>query len=228
MRVDLADARNTKSLSTRFRKRRDKILRKFILEARTDRQGSFRIIDLGGTTDYWRRVGLEWLELHDIDVTCVNHIGTEFGVSKRESARLRCIIGDACNMINHDDNSFDMVHSNSVVEHVGGWPEMRRFGNEVRRLAPSYYIQTPYFWFPIDPHFYRVPMFHWLPVSLRVKLLQRMKVGWAPAVPDFDHAMRNVMSAVLLDATQFRALFPEANIVVERVALLPKSMIALH
>jgi len=227
-RVSIADTRDERSLSTRFRKARDKLLRAFILERRAHVAGPFRILDLGGTADYWRRVGFDFLEAHDIDVTCVNHIATEFGASEAEAVRLRCIVGDACDMVGHGDNSFDFVHSNSVIEHVGRWPQMRAFANEVRRLAPAYYVQTPYFWFPIDPHFYRVPLFHWLPESLRLKLLQRFKIGWSPATRDVDRAMSMVMDVVLLDRQQFAALFPDAEIIAERLALLPKSLIALR
>lgn len=227
-RVDLADTRDLRSLSSRFRSRRDRMLRAFILERRRGVAGPFRIIDLGGTADYWRRVGFDWIEAHDIDITCVNHIATEFGASERESLRLRCIVGDACAMTAHADNSFDLVHSNSVIEHVGGWPDMRRFANEARRLAPAYYVQTPYFWFPIDPHFYRVPLFHWMPVPWRLKLLQRFKIGWGEPDRDVDASMRTVMGAVLLDGQQFRALFPDARYVSERFILLTKSMIALR
>lgn len=227
-RVSLADTRDERSLSTRFRKRRDKLLRAFILERRAAVTGPFRILDLGGTADYWRRVGFDFLEANDIDITCVNHIATEFGASEVEAVRLRCIVGDACAMTAHADNSFDFVHSNSVIEHVGRWPQMRAFANEVRRLAPAYYVQTPYFWFPIDPHFYRVPLFHWLPESLRLKLLQRFQVGWSPATRDVDAAMRIVMDVVLVDRQQFGALFPDADVIAERLALLPKSLIALR
>ena len=226
--VELADARDSRSLSTQFRARRDRLLRDFIERRRSGRAGTFRILDLGGTADYWRRVGFDWLEAQDVDVTCVNHIATEFGASEAEAKRLRCIVGDACDMVGHADNSWDLVHSNSVIEHVGRWPDMRRFASEVRRLAPAYYVQTPYFWFPVDPHFYRMPFYHWLPESMRLKAQRRFRLGWAPAQPEVDDGMRHVESNVLLDREQFRALFPDAEHRFERVAMLPKSMIALR
>jgi hypothetical protein len=221
-----ADARDLQSLSSRFRSRRDVPLRRFIEARRANVQGTFRILDLGGTADYWRRVGFDWLEAHDIDITCVNYEATEFGLSERESRRVRCIVGDATNMHQFEDNSFDFVHSNSVIEHVGRWPNMRDFANECRRLAPAYYVQTPYFWFPVDPHFYRVPFFHWMPESIRLKLLRRFKIGWSKPQQDVDRAMRMVMSNILLDHTQFGALYPDAKIRFERLMLLPKSLIA--
>ena len=224
----MADARDLRSLSARFRARRDVLLRDFILRRRATVAGPFRVLDLGGTADYWRRVGFDWLEANDIDITCVNHIASEFGASEREAVRLRCIVGDGRAMSEHADLSFDFVHSNSVVEHVGRWSDMRAFANECRRLAPAYYVQTPYQWFPIDPHFYRVPGFHWMPQSLRLKLVQRMQVGYSPAQHDVDSAMNIVESAVLLDRTQFASLFPDAEIRFERLALLPKSLLALR
>lgn len=211
--------------SAAFRSRRNQGLRALIASARGDRGGPFRILDLGGTPQYWHRVGLDWIEANDLRITVCNHAEGEFRPPAAEP-RITCIVGDATDMAGHADGSFDLVHSNSVIEHVGGWAAMRRFAGEVRRLAPAYYIQTPYFWFPFDPHFYRVPFIHWLPSSWRLKILRRVRAGWAPAQTDVDQAMRLVESNVMLDRLQFRALFPDAVHSFERVALLPKSMIA--
>jgi hypothetical protein len=226
--VDQADATSQRSLSTKFRLRRDRLLREFIEYRREKYSGQFRIIDLGGTTDYWHRVGVEWIEKLDIKITCVNFISDQFGTFEGRFSFLNCIEGDACDLSHYPDNGFDLVHSNSVIEHVGRWPEMRRFANEVRRLAPAYYVQTPYFWFPFDPHFYRMPFYHWMPEPLRLKAQRRFKLGWADAEPQVDDAMRLVMSSTILDSIQFRALFPDAELRYERLAALPKSMIAIR
>lgn len=215
-------------LSNKFRSHRDRQLKNAILERRSDVSGIFNIIDLGGTYQYWERVGFDFLESANINVTCVNHIRSQLSASESENARITFVVADARNLNLYEDNRFDFVHSNSVIEHVGHWNDMRAFAKEVRRLASAYYIQTPYFWFPIDPHFYRVPFYHWMPESLRLKIIRRMKVGWTPAIPDLDEAMGVVESAVILDASQFRSLFPDAEISFERFALLPKSLIAIR
>ena len=58
--------------------------------------------------------------------------------------------------------------------------------------------------------------------------MRRIKVGWSLPISDIDKAMEMVEFAVIIDATQFRSLFPDAEITFERFALLPKSLIAIR
>jgi len=216
------------ALSNRFRGRRDRQIKDLIIERRSSVSGDLKILDMGGSYKYWERFGLEFLDKYNVHITCVNRIEDELQLSELKTDRIKFTVGDATNLSSFADNAFDIVHSNSVIEHVGRWKQMRTFANEVRRLAPAYYVQTPYFWFPVDPHYYRVPFYHWLPESLRLKIMRRIKVGWSLPVPDIDKAMEMVEFAVIIDATQFRSLFPDAEISFERFALLPKSLIAIR
>ncbi|TPE62252.1 class I SAM-dependent methyltransferase [Sandaracinobacter neustonicus] len=216
-------------MSSRFRDGRNQDLRAFLSKVKAARRpdGPFRIADLGGTFAYWNRVGIDFLEQNDIIVTCINYVESELGIDAADGGgRLRAETGNACDLNGYADNSFDLVHSNSVIEHVGRFPEMMAFAGEVRRLAPAYYVQTPYAGFPIDPHSPRLPFYHWLPESLRLKAQRSMKVGWSSPPKDVAHAMRHVDNVVLLERTRFRYLFPDARHRFERVLLLPKSMIA--
>jgi hypothetical protein len=123
--------------------------------------------------------------------------------------------------------SHDLVHSNSVIEHVGIWDNMLRVAANVRRLAPAYFVQTPYFWFPIEPHF-RVPLFHWLPESLRYRLILACSLGYHRKASSVSDAVRSVQSAVLLDCRQYATLFPDAEIRCERFCGLTKSLMAIR
>ncbi|WP_255695553.1 methyltransferase domain-containing protein [Rhodohalobacter sp. 614A] len=51
--------------------------------------------------------------------------------------------GDALDMHMFEDKSFDVVFSNSVIEHVGSFENQRRFADEVRRVGKAYWVQTP-------------------------------------------------------------------------------------
>ena len=144
----------------------------------------------------------------------------------RGGGRLLAETGNACDLRHHADQSFDMVHSNSVIEHVGRFPDMQAFARETRRLAPSYYVQTPYIGFPIDPHVPRLPCYHWMPQNLRLQARRYLKIGWSPPVKDVARAMELVESSVLLGRIRFRYLFPDARHRFEHFLLLPKSMIA--
>ncbi|HEY4895476.1 MAG TPA: class I SAM-dependent methyltransferase [Solirubrobacteraceae bacterium] len=63
------------------------------------------------------------------------------------------------------DDEFDLVYCSSVIEHV---PPARRptFAAELRRVGRGWFVQTPAFSFPIEPHAL-LPFAHWLPPGLR-------------------------------------------------------------
>lgn len=223
---NIANPTDEKSVSYWFRSRRDRTLRSFLLAAKPNNKRECRIADLGGGAAYWERVGTDWLAKNGFFVDCYNLELSELSRDAQSHHTIRLLQGDACNMREHKDNSYDIVHSNSVIEHVGDWNNMTSFAKEVRRLAPAYYIQTPYFWFPIDPHFFRVPMIHWLPLSLQAKAHSRFRAGWGAKATNLDEAMFLASSSSMLDRRQLRWLFPDGVHIFERVFGLPKSMIA--
>jgi SAM-dependent methyltransferase len=60
------------------------------------------------------------------------------------------------------DRSFDVVHSNAVIEHVGPAAEQARFVGELLRVGKAAFITTPNRWFPLETHC-KLPLLHWLP-----------------------------------------------------------------
>src|SRR5882757_2100604 len=110
-------------------------------------QDKVNVLDVGGTTAYWLDLEPVW-HGRPITFTLVN-----LQPEPIADPRFRSLVADCRNLDQFADNAFDVVHSNSVIEHVGRWGDMRRMAHEVRRLAPRYFVQTPNFWFPIEPHF---------------------------------------------------------------------------
>ena len=185
------------------------------------RPTKLKILDVGGDPIFWEMYGdnLDW---SNISVTVANIMDQ---ISNNPC--VTCVIGDARNLEAFSDNSFDIVFSNSVVEHVGLFKEMQRMAKEVQRVAPRYFVQTPNFWFPFEPHF-RVPIFHWLPELMRAKILMKYNCGNWPKAPDIGVAIQWAQHAFLLDRGQMQYLFPDAQIVSEKMFGLTKSFIAIR
>ena len=187
-------------------------------------KGSCRLIDFGGTRNFWH-TWREHIQLDDVQVDCVNM--DEHHASDSGYDRINFIKGDARALDNVADRSYDIAFSNSVIEHVGGWSDMLSMANEVRRVADRYVIQTPYFWFPIEPHM-RSPLMHWLPESISYRIVMARKCGFYDKQATVLGAMTVIRDAHLLDIGQMTALFPDAIIERERFFGLVKSLTAIR
>lgn len=172
-----------------------------------------RVLDLGGTAISWRVAGLQAGQL-----TIVN-----LGQPKPQPEPwIEEVQGDACD---GGFGKFDLVFSNSVLEHVGGHARRQQLADVIRESAPAYWVQTPYRYFPIEPH-WLFPGFQFLPFRARVEITRRWNVGHNPALKNADEAAALVASTELVSATEMRAYFPGAAIWFERFAGIPKSIVA--
>lgn len=215
-----------KLLSNHFRKRRDVLLRKLIMNC--GREGkTLRILDVGGQVTYWRQFGFDFLKSQNVHITIINIVETELGPAEDAAEMFTAAVGDGCSL-NFPDNAFDLCHANSVIEHVGVWRDMAAFAKEMQRLAPSFYCQTPNYWFPIEPHFPMIPFNHWLPNPIRARLMQILPIAHAGRAKDLAMASDFVDSARLIFRSQLRALSPSARVHAERVLLIAKSYTAIR
>jgi hypothetical protein len=222
--LGLVDYDNPRSLGSRLRRRRSSYL-KGLINLIHARCGKVRILDLGGRRVYWDMFDEDWLAARNVHVTLINL--PHEAARMRQDARFTALAGDACHLPQFADNSFELSHSNSIIEHVGGWDRMEAFVQESSRLASFCYLQTPYFWFPVEPHFL-APFYHWLPESWRAKILLRMKLGYFRRAANMCEAMRDVRGTILLDRAQLSHLMPDARISFEWLGALPKSLIAIR
>lgn len=213
---ELATDSKAGSLSHRLRARRFELFER--LTAGLARP--LRIIDVGGTNTFWEQRG--WAGREDVEITLVN-----LEAEERRHENIVTTAGDATDLAEHADDSFDVAFSNSVIEHLFTFENQSRMASEIRRVAPAYWVQTPNFWFPIEPHFL-VPAWHWLPEDARVAILRRRGVGWAGRCPDPAHARRVVEEHRLMRRAELARLFPDAQIVGERIGGVVKSWTAIH
>lgn len=180
-----------------------------------------KILDVGGTMDFWLpRLGR--LPERPMEITLLN-----IGETPVSDPRFVSIAGDARDLSRFADDAFDIVHSNSVIEHVGRWRDMLAMATEVRRVAPAHFVQTPYFWFPIEPHC-RTLFFHWLPHPWRLRLIMRYTLGYWKKADTVDAGMREIEDATLLDRRMYAALFPDSTIRNETFYGLTKSIVAVR
>lgn len=211
-----ADNTNQDSVASRLRRRRFELFAAMVHAL----PGVVRILDIGGTQDYWQSMALGTEFLSRVQVTLLNLVPQPVSWPNFTSQ-----VGDARAMPHFSDQQFDLVFSNSTIEHLGGYAAQQEMAAQVRRVGRYYYIQTPNRYFPLEPHFL-FPGFQFLPLGVRVWLVQHFSLGWFPRMPDADQALAEVSSIRLLGAAEFKALFPGAVVYKERYLGLTKSFVA--
>lgn len=194
-----------------------------MVEAVYKEHGSVNIIDIGGTETYWSIVPRQYLDKHKVHITIVNLPDSRM---PKDHGPFTFAEADGCNLAGFDDKSFHIAHSNSVVEHVGDWERMTQFSKELSRVSQKFFVQTPNYWFPIEPHC-MTPFFHWLPKPIRIWLVSHFQLGYWNKAVSTDQAVRIVESARLLNRKMFHELFRGAHIVTERFFGLRKSFVAV-
>ena len=170
-----------------------------------------RILDLGGQAGIWDHVEIRQ------DITILNLSGVS-DTSLKTHHDVRYVEGDACNVTEFGDREFEILFSNSVIEHVGPEERMKEFAREVRRLGQAYWVQTPSKWFPIEAHC-GMPFWWFYPERLRRHYLKR----WAVKLPAWT---KMVEGTQVLTRRQLKQLFPDAEISTERLFGIPKSYTA--
>ncbi len=198
------------SLSGRRRLRRWALLRRSFPALE-----EMSVLDLGGTAASWRTA-----ELRPRRLVLLN-LDQPGDVEGAES-----LVGDACDPpAALRRQHFDLVFSNSVIEHVGGHAKRQAFAAAARSLGDRLWIQTPYRYFPVEPHFV-APGLQFLPLAARAHVVAAWPlVGLARSVPE---ALAHVQSIELLSRTEMSAYFPDCRLVAERFAGLTKSLTAVR
>ncbi|MEU7023036.1 class I SAM-dependent methyltransferase [Streptomyces sp. NPDC046203] len=177
-----------------------------------------RVVDLGGTAENWLRSPLRPLRVHLVNLE--PHPDVLPGWMSAE-------IADVTDPdVPAKLGEFDLVVSNSTIEHVGGPSQRRRFVAAIEQLAPMHWVQTPYRYFPVEPHFL-APGFQFLPLAAQAKLVRHWPLTHSrPATP--EEGMDAVINIDLLTRAEMRHLFPRSVILAERVGGLTKSLTAVR
>jgi len=178
------------------------------------------ILDVGGAPETW--------DLLDVRprVTLLNTPRT-----RGELAHAAWWVAGDGRALPFRDGAFDVVFSNSVIEHVGDGESQRQFAREVARVGCAYWVQTPNRWFPVEQHLL-TPVVHWLPKAWQRWIVPRFTVWSALVQPAadrrtfyVDHYLNEVR---LLSGREVGELFPGARVIRERVFGWTKSLVAVR
>ncbi|MER7167804.1 class I SAM-dependent methyltransferase [Micromonospora sp. NPDC000207] len=176
------------------------------------------VLDLGGRVQSWAEVPVRPKHVHVVNLEPLPTDLPDWAEADH---------ADACELPRSIlDRRYDLVFSNSVLEHVGGYERRRRMAEAIQELAPAYWVQTPYRYFPVEPHWV-APGMQFLPVSARVLVARKWPLAYTPNKP-YDLAMKQVLTTELIGRAELRYLFPGATIRAERLLGLTKSIIAVR
>lgn len=185
-------ARLAAPLATRARRRRHE---RFFPLAALPPGG--RVLDVG-----CGRLGLRALEPR-LDITGVD-------LAPQPAYPGPFVQADASEGLPFGDDEFDLAYCSSVIEHVA--PARREaFAAELRRVARGWFVQTPAYSFPIEPHSL-LPGAQWLPPRYRKRYWRLGATGGWEAIE-------------LLRRAEVEALFGPAR--AERLGPLVKSWVCV-
>ena len=209
----LLNHRDPESLSVRLRRKRFALF----LTLLSTLPRPIRILDIGGEQNFWEM--MEFTDDLDVQIVLLN-----LSIEKVNYSNFKSVVGDARDLSMFDDQEFDVVFSNSVIEHLTDFTYQERMAKEVQRVGKSYFIQTPNLFFPLEPHFH-VPLFQFLPLATRVFLIRHFNLGWYQKIPDKKAATEFVQTHRLLSERELRWLFPKATLYKELFLGFTKSFI---
>jgi hypothetical protein len=207
-----------------------KIYQTFQKHFRTKRMSDFEkdfglnsnttILDVGGTDYNWSLIN------EDPKVTIINLSFDDFGntppIIKKN---LEYKIGDGTNL-QYPDKSFDIVYSNSVIEHLHSFDNQKKFADEAMRAGKGVYIQTPAYEFFMEPHLI-TPFIHWLPAKWEARLIKNFSVWGILTRPTRKECDDFLAERRLLNYKEFKQLFKDCEIKREKFLFFTKSYIAV-
>jgi len=209
----LSDAERPGSFSNRMRSQRFKHFEGLVSNLTLP----ISILDIGGTVDFWEKRG--WAGREGVFITLIN-----LKDEPSPHPNITSKVGDATCLTEFADNSMDVVFSNSVIEHLFSDTNQCAMASEVARIGRDYWIQTPNYWFPMEPHF-QMPGWQWLPRAVRVSILMKKKCGRRGPRAQREDAEALVDEVRLLSRRDLCRMFSGAEITPEKFFGLVKSWI---
>jgi len=221
---------------------REKIFKKYSQKFKENRKNLFykhltvssedRILDFGGYDGSW----LAFLVSFKSEELYVADIAEHALETAKNKYGFKTILLDESGKIPFEDNYFDVIFCNSVIEHVTvdkdeiytiksnkefrekSFARQKFLADEIRRASKKYFVQTPYKHFIIESHTWFPSFFIYFPRTFQIGLIKFLSKYWVKSsTPDVN----------LLTVEDMKILFPDAEIIQEKSLLMTKSLIAI-
>lgn len=211
-----ASSDHPKSIGAKFRARRLRKFEKHFFKT-FNPEKPISILDVGGAAYFWNNSQIS--NIPGINITLLN-----LHLEKTKHPHIQSQIGDATTMTEFQDKMFDLVFSNSVIEHLYTFENQQKMADEIQRVGKRYFIQTPNKYFPIEAH-YAIPFAQYLPKKFLLFLLTKTKISrlkrWT--VKDAQQYLDEIR---LLTQDEMKLLFPGSKLLNEKFLGLIKSITA--
>lgn len=209
-----ANQKNVNSISNKYRNKRNK----FFLDYCKLFEKPLKILDIGGSDYHWRNTELK--NSKDFHITIVNKENQDI----KDFTNLSFIKLDVSRLNFFKDDEYELVYSNSLLEHISNFDEQKKLAGEIRRIGKKYFVQTPNYYFPVEPHFL-FPFFQFLPERTKINLIKKYNLGWYEKQTNEIKAEELAKSIRLIKKEELKKLFPDGIIFEEKFLTLTKSFI---
>jgi predicted SAM-dependent methyltransferase len=209
----LASSDNPNSLGNKFRKQRFQYFED-LFYSNFPNNYPIKVLDIGGTVHFWKEQ--ELLNSGKVQVVLLNLSAEDVHIEGLSS-----MAGDATDLSQFTEKSFDLVFSNSVIEHLYTWENQMKMAKEVIRVGKKYFVQTPNRHFFLEAH-YALPFVQYFPKKLTRFLLTKTKLSRGSKWDQKD-AQQYLDEIRLLSKKEMKMLFPTATIYKEKFMGMVKS-----
>jgi SAM-dependent methyltransferase len=111
------------------------------------------------------------------------------------------------------DESFDVVHSSAVLEHVGHLDRQARLVRECARVARrAVFMTTPNRWFPVEFHT-SLPLLHWLPKASFRAIIRRLGLEFFADEENLNLMSRSELAGIVAAVHEFNWLIKPISLV---------------
>jgi len=209
---DSAFRRILKNVSYRSRTKKFELLNQVFCPRPGD-----RVLDVGASGEVFLQYSIEDVYPFPSRIVAGGYETREILAARRHYPQPQYVLFDGC-ALPFPDQSFDLVFSNAVIEHILGPGRQEEFAQEVMRVGKSWFVTTPNYWFPFETH-HHLPFFQFLPRPVQVEYNRWFGTYISKGA---------VQELGLLSARHLRRLFPPSRIAKVRVTFWPETLVAYY